>query len=153
MFENTRLYEVASRIESVQNRTSQMFKIILDVPSVKELIIRLNTEVQLRQNSQDSLGNALFNQFTNRSFYAASDPLGRGGQPYQVRQTGYYYDSFIVVVGQDEIIIDSDPNKSQGSLFEMYTPNIEGLTDENINTLNLLVNELYVKWYRDNIIR
>lgn len=152
MFKDTILFEYAQKVIAWQGQEDRIFKLVLDNSFIKNTIINLNTEQQLGNESVDSTGTPLFNEFTNRTFYAESDPLGRGGQPYQVFQTGDYYDSFRVEIGQGFIQIDSNPNKPDGNLFEMYTENLEGLTDSSLQILIDLTQELYVKWIENNIL-
>ena len=148
MFKKTILYNLAQKIVRLKGQEKQIFKEVLDNNIVKELIIELNTEKQLKQDHVDSLGQELFNSFTNRSTYAISDPLGRGGQPYEVYRTGDYYNSFKVFIRGGAIIIDSNPEKPTGSLFQMYNENIEGLTDESKNNLIVLIRELYINYVK-----
>ena len=153
MFKETKIYQLAQSMKALRGREKTIFKEVLDTKLVKELIVNLNTEQQLGEEHVDSLGNRLFNQFTNRTTYATSDPLGRGGQPYEVFQTGEYYDSFRVTITNGSIIIDSNPEKPDGNLFEMYNPDIEGLTESSKEALIELVRELYIKWIRDYVGR
>lgn len=129
-----------------------VFKLVLNNKQVKDLIINQNTNVQLRQKHVDSLGNTLFNQYSNRTFYGKGDELGRDGKPYEVFNTGDYFDTFKIEVGEGYIIINSNPKKGEDSLFEMYTEDLEGLTDDSLTRLKELAKELYVNWIRKNII-
>ena len=151
MFKETVLYSTTKRIVDLKGNERRVFKDVLDNDIVKSLIIDLNTRKQLKQQHIDSLGNELFNRFTQRSVYGVSDPLGRGGQPYEVYQTGDYYDSFQVFIRGNAIVIDSNPEKPNGSLFEMYNENIEGLTDESKVKLIALVRDLYINYVRKYI--
>lgn len=151
LFSDTVMADYARRVIALKGQQDRMFKLALDTKVIKELIIDLNTEKQLKQG-KDSLGQDLFNKITQRSVYAQSDPLGRGGQPYEVFQTGKYWFSFKVDVGNGVITINSDPQKETGNLFDIYTPKIVGLTDEN---LQILIDEAlkhFIRWYEDNIL-
>jgi hypothetical protein len=48
-------------------------------------------------------------------------------------------------------VIDSNPDKPNGSLFEMYNENIEGLTDDSKQKLIALVRDLYINYVRKYI--
>lgn len=152
LFENTALAEYARRLVKLKGQEDRTFKLVLDNNIIKNLVKFLNTDKQFGQDHVDSLGQELFNQLTQRSFYADSDPLGRGGQPYEIRRTRDYWDSFIVSVSAGNIVIVSNPFKRDTNLFQVYGPQIEGLTDEN---LQILINEalkLYVEWYEKNVL-
>jgi hypothetical protein len=151
-FNKTRAYEVTKRVVNLKGSEGRVFKLVLDNKQVKDLIIALNTEGQLMTEHVDALGNQLFNQYTQRTTYAQSDPLGRGGQPYEVFQTGDYYDTFRVQIGAGFIEITSNPEKPGGSLYEMYNENLEGLTESSIKILNEFVRGLYQRFIRQEII-
>ena len=152
-FKDTEIFKINERIIALKGQENRLFKVILNNKEVKDLIINLNTEHQLMTGNVDSENNPLFNQFTNRDYYAASDPLGRGGKKYQVFNSGDYYDSFRVEIGDGTITITSNPNKEGGSLFDMYTPKLEGLNDSSLEVLRAFTKELYVRYFRDQIIR
>ena len=152
MWTNTPLAEYAKRVIQLEGQQDKIFKLALDNKTIKELVIDLNTEKQLKTQHVDSKGNKLFNKLTQRSVYAPSDPLGRGGQPYEVFRTGDYYNSFRVVVGNGVITITSAPEKKTNNLFEVYTPDIEGLTDENLQILIDEALEQFINWYRRNVL-
>ena len=148
-FNQTKIYKICEKIERINE--GQVFKTVLDNEVIKNLVIELNTQKQLKQESVDSLGQELFNQFTGRNFYAANDPLGRGGEPYQVRRTGDFYKSFRVEITNDAILIFANPNKRDTNLFEMYSPEIVGLTEESKDILRGKVRELYQQWLREYV--
>lgn len=152
-FLETPIGEYCQRVQKeFKGQDDRVFKLVLDNKTIKDLVKFLNTEKQLGQDHVDSLGNELYNQLTQRTFYADSDPLGRGGQPYEVKRTGEYWESFTIAVNAGNIVIVSNPFKRDANLFKTYTPDLEGLTDEN---LQILINEAlnqYITWYRKNIL-
>lgn len=150
MFRDTIIHEICERLKQIDEK--RLFKIILNNEQFKDLIIELNTDVQLRQQHIDSLGNKLFNQYTGRDFYGAGDELGRDGEPYEVYNSGAYFDSFKIEIEEGYILIESNPIKGQDSLFEMYTEDIEGLTEDSLIKLQELAKELYVNWIERNIM-
>jgi len=153
MFSDTVVSEYAKKVINLQTQQDKIFKLALDDNEFKNLIIDLNTEKQLREQSVDSNGNRLFNKLTKRTTYAPSDPLGRGGQPYQVFRTGDYYDSFRVTIQNGSILITSNPLKSSNNLFDVYTSDLEGLTDENLQILIDKALEKFIEWYERNLLR
>lgn len=152
LFENTALALYAKRLTALKGQENIIFKKALDNKLIKDLITDLNSKIQLGEQSVDSLGNKLFNQMTQSAVYAESDPQGRGGQPYQVKRTGEYWESFKALVGQGFIIINSDPFKEDDNLFEIYGTNLEGLTDESLQTLINVSEERFIRWYQRNVL-
>ena len=152
MFLNTELAEYAKRLVNQKGQADKTFKLVLDNQTIKKLIIFLNTDDQLGQDHVDSLGQELFNQFTNRTFYSPNDPKGRAGKPYTLNDTGAFWDSFTVAVQQGRIIIDANPFKDGDNLFDAYGQDVVGLTDENLNTLIKEALEHFINWYIRNIL-
>ncbi len=151
-FVNTALAEYAQRLVKLSSQEDKVFRLALDNPTIKNLIIDLNTEKQLKEQHVDSKGETLFNTITQRSVYAPSDPLGRGGEPYEVFRTGKYYKSFKVVIKADSIVITSNPQKGSKNLFEIYTVELEGLTQQ---SLQILIDEAlkqFIRWYKKNLL-
>jgi len=151
LFSETVLAQYAKDVVKMSKQDDKIFKEVLDNKFIRELVIELNTEGQMGLGI-DSGGNPLFNTVTGRSVYAPTDPLGRGGQPYQVFQSGAYWDSFRVAVGAGFINIVSNPFKRNNNLFEVYTENLEGLTDKNLEELIDEAEELYIQWYKRNLL-
>jgi len=152
MFLNTELAEYAQRLVNLKGQEDRTFKLVLDNEVIKKLIIFLNTDDQLGQNHVDSLGQELFNVFTNRSFYSQNDPKGRAGQPYTLNDTGAFWDSFTVAVQQGRIIIDANPFKDGDNLFDAYGQDVLGLTDENLQILINEALEQFINWYNRNLL-
>lgn len=151
-FEDTELAEYCKRLIALKGQENTIFKKALDNKFIRDLITDLNSEIQLGEQHVDSLGNKLFNQMTQSSVYAESDPLGRGGEPYEVRRTGEYWESFKALVGQGFITINSDPFKDEDNLFDIYGENLEGLTDQNLQTLINASLEKFIIWYQRNVL-
>lgn len=150
-FTETALGIYSRNLQQLKGQEDRIFKIVLDNREFKDLIIELNTEIQLGEQSVDSNGSPLFNTLTQRTTYANSDPLGRGGQPYQVFRTGEYWDSFQITVSSGIIIINSNPFKTDNNLFEVYGVDIEGLTEQNTEEIIDEALELFINWYRRNL--
>ncbi len=152
MFLNTELAEYAQRLVNLKGQEDRTFKLVLDNEVIKKLIIFLNTDDQLGQDHVDSLGQELFNVFTNRSYYSQNDPKGRAGQPYTLNDTGAFWDSFTVAVQQGRIIIDANPFKDGDNLFDAYGQDVLGLTDENLQILINEALEQFINWYNRNLL-
>lgn len=151
-FSDTEIYKYAERLIALKGKEDKIFQLALDNKAIKELIVFLNTEKQLKQEHVDSLGQTLFNTLTQRTTYAPSDPLGRGGKQYEVRRTGDYYKSFKVSVGQGFIVIVSNPFKKNNNIFEMYGEAVEGLTEANLQILITKAHEFFIRWYVKNLL-
>lgn len=152
LFTETALAEYAKRLIALKGQEDVIFKKALDNKAIRDLITFLNTDDQLGDDSIDSLGNKLFNKFTNRDSYAASDEKGRGGNPYTLNDTGAFWDSWKVAVLSGRIIIDADPFKEDTNLFDEYGVDVLGLTDENLQVLIDESLEFFIRWYERNIL-
>jgi len=62
MFSDTVVLEYEKKVINLQTQQDKIFKLALDDNEFKNLIIDLNTEKQLREQSVDSNGNRLFNK-------------------------------------------------------------------------------------------
>jgi len=152
MFLNTELAEYAKRLVALKGREDRTFKLVLDNEIIKKLIIFLNTKKQMGEQHEDSLGNELFNLFTDRTFYSLNDPKGRGGNPYTLNDTGAFWDSFTVAVQQGRITIDANANKGEDNLFDSFGQDIVGLNDNNLQELIDEALEQYINWYNRNLL-
>ena len=152
LFEKTPIFKVTQKILTLEGRENQIFRLVLDNKTIKDLIVFLNTDQQLGTEHVDSLGQALFNSLTDRTTYSLFDKKGRGGQPYTLEDTGAFYRSFKTTIGNGFIIIESDPFKGDDNLFETYGKEIEGLTESSLEALIKIAHEFFVKWYRKQIL-
>ena len=152
MFEDTALGEYAKRIVALKGQENKTFKLVLDNKLITDLIKFLNTEDQFGEDHVDALGNALTNAFTDRTTYSLFDSKGRGGQPYELFDTGDYWESFRAIVNAGNIVITSNPFKSGDNIEDAFGTNLEGLTDENLQVLIDEALKLYIEWYQRNIL-
>ena len=152
LFLDTELAEYAKRLVALKGQEDKVFKLALDNQTIKKLIVFLNTEKQMGEDSVDGLGNELFNVFTNRSYYSRNDPKGRGGEPYRLNDTGAFWKTFKVAVEQGRIVIDANPMKDSDNLFDAYGQDIVGLDDESLQTLINEALEHFINWYIRNIL-
>lgn len=151
-FKDTALYEYAENLIALKGQENRVFQLALDNKTIRDMIVFMNTEDQMRRKHVDSLGQELFNRITQRTTYSFSDPLGRGGQPYEARRTGEYYASFKVKVGRGIIVIESNPFDGDKNIIEMYGEELEGLTQENLQKLIIKAHEFFIRWYRKNLL-
>lgn len=152
LFTRTAPFKYAEKLIALKGRENQIFKLALDNRTIRDLIVFMNTEDQFGKDHIDSLGQKLFNTLTDRTTYSLFDEKGRGGQPYELNDTGEYWRSFKATIGNGFIVITSDPFKDGDNLLETYGNNIEGLTEENLQALITLAHEFFIKWYRTNLL-
>ncbi len=74
----------------------------------------------------------------------------QGGNPFLL-DTGEYYSSYTLKVGDGFFIIDSDPVKDDNNLEESYGNNLEGLQDENLNKLIDVIRTKFIQEVREKI--
>lgn len=151
-FKDTPVYQYAQRVIALEGKDAEIFKIVLDNKFIKDLVIFLNTEEQLKEKHVDSEGNPLTNRFSGSTTYSLFDPQGRGGKDYTLFDTGAYYESFKVEIANYTIMIYSDPQKEDNNLFEMFGAEIEGLTQESMEVLIKEALKKYITWYENYIL-
>ena len=150
-FLDTPLGVYARRLAELEGQEPRIFKIVLDVPQIKELIVRLNTEDQLGEKHVDAKGQALFSKINKRGVYSRlteriTAGFKKAGTQYNLNLTGEFWDSFRVVITEDEICILANPTKEDTDLFIEYGPDIVGLTDSNLEILQDEVLILFQKF-------
>ena len=151
-FADTPLYQYAQRVIALKGKENEVFKLVLDNNTIKDLIIFLNTDKQLGAEHVVSNGEALYNSLYQRTVYSPNDKKGGAGKPYELKDKGDYWRSFEVQVGRGVIVIESDPFKGNDNLFDSFGKQIEGLTESNLNTLIAEAYEYFVNWYSKNLI-
>lgn len=146
LFDQTKLFEYASKLQTLSGQENWIFKRVLDRPDLKAKIIYLNTERQLGDEGINALGKILGVYSYATEFLSGGRK--RAGDPYTLNDTGEFWDSFSVQVFQGHITIDADGQKDDKNLLDEYGIDILGLTDEN---LQLLINEAkqyYIEYYK-----
>jgi len=150
-FSATPVYSLVERIIQLSSEENLIFKRVLDNKFIKDLIIHLQTEVQLGQQHVDSEGEELFNALTGRTTYSLFDEKGRGGEPYELFDTGEFWRSTTVTVLPGSILIKMNPIKDDDNLFEIYGPDVEGLTEENKDILTREALKLHIQYFRKEL--
>ena len=129
------------------------FKLVFDRDDVKKVMISLNTEKQLFIQHIDSEGNFLYSNRHDSEVYSKltellSGGIKQAGTRYTLKASGVFYDSWMVTVGKDFILIDANPIKKgvgETDLFEEYGDDIVGLTDESFDELFVLIRDVVVE--------
>lgn len=106
-------------------------RILFLVDGLPELVEQLNVEGQLFNKGIDSEGNVI-------GYYIGTDT------PYTLFDTGQFYESFDIIIGDEGIEITADRTFEDGNtIFEKYGIDIIGLTDENHNQV--------IQYIKDNL--
>lgn len=130
MFKDTPLYQSINKM--IPFLEFQVFKIVFDVPNVKQMIIEMNTNDQLFKKGVDSNGVSLMDIGGDYSF-VTKDMKSRNNQPYDhitLKDTGDFYKSWNVKILADTIFIEADTIKDGDDLQQRWGNDILGLTDE-----------------------
>lgn len=130
MFTNTVLYQKLGKL--IPFLEFQLFKIVFDVPNVKQMIIEMNTQEQLFQKGVDSKGVPLMDIGGDYSFVTKDikDFLGQPIDRITLKDTGDFYRSWTVRILADTIFIEADTIKDGDDLRQRWGNDILGLTDE-----------------------
>lgn len=119
--------------------------------SVKDMIIQMNTEDQLEEDGIDSLGRAL----GDYSPYSVEIKKMKG-QRYDhitLKDTGAFYDSWVVTVDRDGINIDADDvSHYDEPLFKVWGEDVLGLTKENLAILQSVIAEKYIEFIANELL-
>lgn len=146
LFDQTKLFEYATKLQTLRGQENWIFKRVLDRPDLKRKIIELNTQRQLGDEGIDALGNIL-------GFYSIvtefmSNGAKKAGDPYTLNDTGAFWASFDVQVLQGHISINANGQKDTDNLFDKFGIDILGLTDENLQLLIEDAKGYYIEYYR-----
>lgn len=110
---------------------------------VMDMIIQMNTEDQLEEQGIDSLGRALgeYSPFT----IAEKRMKGDRYDHITLKDTGAFYDSWIVWVDTTGINLDADDtSRYDEPLFEVWGVDVLGLTEDNMIILQEVIAENYI---------
>src|SRR5690606_34282670 len=118
----------------------------------KELVIYLNTQKQLFEKGENSLGEKLSDIGGGYSPVTLLEAQRKGrpkkGQDHvDLRDTGEFYDSFAVIPYKGGFEIEADPIKEETNLFEEWGVDVVGLNEESKQTI---INE-YVEHFKEEI--
>lgn len=145
------ILQVAERLSKIN--VEQVLIKILSRPKTQEFIIELNTQVQLYNEGENSLGvklSAVGGSYTRRT-REIKKAKGQPTNRVTLYDTGEFYDSFTVKpTASADFIINSDPIKIDErtgqvtNLFFRWGKDVEGLNPENMEkVLKYLENEFF----------
>lgn len=117
-------------------RQDQIIEEVLKDKGFQKFIISLNQNDQLFEQGIDSLGSSL-GEYSPATIEGTSNFLGKKekGQRFDhitLLDTGEFYKSFKIKVQNGGFLIEADPRKEDGNLFDDFGKEILGLTDENL---------------------
>ncbi len=140
---------------------SQMFNTVLADKGFQDFILFLNKSQLF--DGEDSLGVKLEKigggySFTTEflssgetfSFAGESKTKRAGNSPFLL-DSGDYYNSYNLKLGNGFFVIDSDPQKEDNNLEDIYGDNLEGLQDENLQKIIDVVYKKFVQEVRREI--
>lgn len=133
------LSDVSENVKRLSLNDALRFSISQD--EIGDLIIELNTEGQLFDKGIDGEGMSLDSIGGSYSDLTEASKR-RKGQPFAhvtLKDTGDFYDSFMVHADKESFTISADTLKEGTDLLDRWGDDIIGLTDE---SLGLLVEEL-----------
>lgn len=108
---------------------------VLERKEVQDVIIAMNTRVQLYELGENSLGVKLsaiggdYSPYTKEIKMAKGQPIDR----VTLRDTGEFYASFVVkVLPNGDFEITANPIKDEDNLFERWGNEVTGLQPKNL---------------------
>lgn len=140
---------------------SRMFNTVLADSGFQDWILNLNKS-QLFEG-EDSLGIRLeqigggynfVTEILNRGkpfqFGGQSQMKIEGESPFLL-DSGDYYNSYNLKLGDGFFVIDSDPQKEDNNLEDKYGKNLEGLQDQNLQKLIDVIRKKFIQLVRAEI--
>jgi hypothetical protein len=135
-----------------------MFNAVLTDKGLQEWILNLNKSQLFR--GEDSLGVKL--EQTGGGYSIVTEILNRGrtftyngqgqmkleGNSPFLLDSGDYYNSYNLKLGDGFFVIDSDPQKKDNNLEDKYGNNLEGLQDENLQMLIDVIRKKFIQEVR-----
>lgn len=116
---------------------------------VKDLVIRLNTKDQLFGLGEDSLGDSLgvYSPFTVEEKKKKGQPTNR----ITLKDTGEFYNSFVVVPYRGGFTIKANPIKEDSNLFDDFGDDIIGLNETNLSILREVYKEKTLELLKEKL--
>lgn len=113
-------------------------------PDLKDYLLDLIRDRQLMQFGIDSNNDIIgfYSYFTE----LISGGVKKQGDPYNLKDTGYFYKSMFISVLKDSILIDADYQKMKDQNW--WSIDILGLTDKHLDFYAQRIKENYIKYAR-----
>ncbi len=143
------LHDMLDRIGTLSHDEAWIFAID---KNVREDIIFMNTEDQLWALGVDSKGNTLTPAYTPFTV-GLKRQRGQRTDHVTLKDTGAFYNSFMVTVQKDSFTINADTTTDDGDdLAVKYGIDIIGLTDKNLETMNIFIKENYIDYVHARLL-
>ena len=149
MFKDTPIYAALKKVSRMNSFTA--FQVVFNTPTVKNMVIEMNTQEQLYDKGIGSDGVSLESIGGEYSF-VTKDIKSSSGQRYDhvtLNDTGDFYKSWRVSIMGEVIFIEADIIKDGDDLQQRWGGSILGLTDE---SKQKLINYAVVK-YREYLLK
>lgn len=147
---NTKLYSLAQAISGLDE--GLIFEIVFNKESIKNEIIRLNTQEQLFKKGIGADGLKLTPPYTANTV-RLKRLKGQRTDHVTLKDTEDFYKSFRVSVNKVTIEITADTIKEGNDLIDKYGDEILGLTDESKEKLSRMALIEYIKYWQENLLR
>jgi len=144
------LYNLA--VNATQISINSLIKQVLQNKELQDKILDLNRIKQLYEKGIDSTGESLKDIGGNWQTESGYSPFtldikeakGQRTANITLNDTGEFYRSFEITIGDDAFYLDANPIKDDTNLFDEWGEDIVGLTDESRQTLiDWVTNELH----------
>lgn len=131
LFENTRVMNLLMAVSQI--KSSDVWRSIFSETEFQQFVLDLIRIHQLFEQGVDETGDVIgYYSWATENLY---NPEKVAGTPYTLKDTGEFYRSMEVTLGDLELTINADPMKTdktgqRTNLFEKYGEGIIGLTEE-----------------------
>jgi hypothetical protein len=138
MFQNTRLYAITKRISELDE--DLVWLSIVDKDEFSEQFVRWIQE-QLQEGKDGNNVGMGFYSNSGRKDYGA---IYNQGDPYDLKNTGQFYNSMFLVAMKNKLILEADAEKDDENLYTKYGQAITKLNNENFEKLKEEVRNGYI---------
>ena len=142
MFKNTKAYQLAQTVSKLEEEIV-WFSVVDKDEFSNQFVEWVQSQLQA---GQDGNGNPM--GFYSRATEIITQGRKQEGDPYNLFDTGAFYNSMFVVAMADRLNFEADADKAGGNLYELYGNAITKLTDENFENLKLEVKNGYIKYIK-----
>ena len=143
LFQNTALGMALNRFNLIT--PEYIFRQVMSDKELQKYILDLIRIEQLLERGEDSGGDILgyYSEYTEML-----NPEKIAGTPYTLKDTGAFYDSFLIYIYKNYFEIDADPiktdeNGQETNLFFEFGENIIGLNEQNLEKTRDEIREKY----------
>ena len=127
-------------------KPNKIWRIVFKRPAVQIYIIKVLLQDNQLQRHVTGLGTPITDKYTGSQTYsifteAITNGRKKAGTPYNLYDTGEFYESMKMLVGADYFEIIADPIKEDDNLYAKFGEEIVWLNEDSISKLTIyLVN-------------